>query len=188
MSYGARHLKVEFHERNREMEVGCKTFFLFLSLFFVLHSRFYSPHSIPSDWSTSHTSCLQEDVTTAPPTRPLNSLGPPGSWGLGASSLTEPRPDCPLLYMCWEPHISFCMLPGWWSSVWEISGVQVNWGVWSSNRVTLLLSFFQLFLNSPQDQQLLSIGWVKISASDSFSCLLVLSKGSHDRFLFVSTP
>jgi len=37
-------------------------------------------------------------------------------------------------------------------------------------------------------QQLLFIGWVHISASDSFSCLLGLLEGSHDRSLFVSTP
>ena len=47
--------------------------------------------------------------------------------------------------MCWEPHISWYMLPGWWSSVWEILGVQVNWDCWSSYRVALLLIFFQLF-------------------------------------------
>jgi hypothetical protein len=49
--------------------------------------------------------------------------------------------------VCWEPHISWCMLPGWWSSVWEILGFQVNWDCWSSYRVTLL-SFFQPFPNS----------------------------------------
>jgi hypothetical protein len=32
----------------------------------------------------------------------------------------------------------------------------------------------------------LYIGWVQISASDSFSCLLGLLEGSHDGFLFVS--
>ena len=34
-------------------------------------------------------------------------------------------------------------------------------------------------------QQFLSIGWMQISASDSFSCLLGLLEGSHDRSLFV---
>jgi hypothetical protein len=34
--------------------------------------------------------------------------------------------------MCWGPHISWCMLPGCWFSVWEILGVQVNWDCWSS--------------------------------------------------------
>ena len=37
-------------------------------------------------------------------------------------------------------------------------------------------------------QLLLSIGWVQISAFESFSCLLGLSGGSHDRSLFVSIP
>ena len=36
--------------------------------------------------------------------------------------------------------------------------------------------------------QKLSIGWVQISASDLFSCLLDLSESSHDRPLSVSTP
>lgn len=35
----------------------------------------------------------------SPPSRALNSLGPLVSWGLGASSLTDPRP---LPYMCWR--------------------------------------------------------------------------------------
>ena len=50
--------------------------------------------------------------------------------------------------MCWGPHISWYMLPGWCSSIWEISGFQVNWDCWSSYRVALLLSFFQLSPNS----------------------------------------
>jgi len=82
------------------------------------------------------------------PARPLNFQGPLVSWGLGTSSLTEPRPGSHLLYMCWGPHLSWCMLPGWWSSVWEISGVQVSWDCWSSYRVALLLIFFQIFPNS----------------------------------------
>jgi hypothetical protein len=40
------------------------------------------------------------------------------------------------------------MLSGWWLGVWGISEVQVSWNCWSSYRVTLLLSFFQLFPNS----------------------------------------
>jgi hypothetical protein len=75
------------------------------------------------------------------PTRPQNSLGPPVSWELGASSLTQPRPGSPLLYMYWGPHISWYMLPGWWSSIWEIAGVQVNWNCWTFYRVTKLLGF-----------------------------------------------
>jgi hypothetical protein len=121
---------------------------VFLS-FIYLHSRFCPPPSSPpSDCSTFHTSspplCLYEDVPTPYPLPKQTSklLGPPVSWGLGASSLTELRPDSPLLYMCWWPHIGWCMLPGWWSSVWEISEVHINWNCWSSYRVALLLSFF----------------------------------------------
>jgi hypothetical protein len=82
------------------------------------------------------------------PTWSLNSLGPSVSWGLGASSLTKPRPGSHLLYICWGSHISWCMLPGWWSSVWELSGVQKNWDCWFPYRVILLLSFSQLPANS----------------------------------------
>jgi hypothetical protein len=32
------------------------------------------------------------------------------------TSLTKPRSNSPL-FMCWGPHISWCMLSGWWSSV-----------------------------------------------------------------------
>jgi hypothetical protein len=41
---------------------------------------------------------------------PLNCLEPPVSWELGTSSLNEQRPRSPLLYVCWVPHISWCML------------------------------------------------------------------------------
>jgi hypothetical protein len=37
-----------------------------------------------------------------------------------------------------------------------------------------------------RDQLLLTIGWVQMSASDSFSCLLGFSEDSHARSLFVS--
>jgi hypothetical protein len=46
------------------------------------------------------------------------------------------------------PHISWCMLPGWWSNVEEISGEQVKWDCCSSDRVAFLLSFSHLFPNS----------------------------------------
>jgi hypothetical protein len=47
-----------------------------------------------------------------------------------------------LLYVCWWPHISWCMLPVWWSSVWKISGAHINWDCWSSYRMAFLLNFF----------------------------------------------
>jgi hypothetical protein len=84
--------------------------FLFLSyLFIFLHSRFY-PHPGPAfDCSPFHSSCPStcphEAVPTLypHPTRTPDSLGPSGPWGLSASSLTEPIPSSPLLYMCWRP-------------------------------------------------------------------------------------
>jgi hypothetical protein len=49
-------------------------------------------------------------------------------------------------------------------------------------------SFSSASFNSPQfnnrGQLLLSIGWVQISASDTFSCLLGFSEDSHDRSVF----
>ena len=130
---------------------------------------FHFPYLLP-------TPCLHEDVPTPNPTRPLNSLGPPVSWGLGASSLTEPRPSSPLLYMCWGPHISCCMLPGWWFSVWEISGVQVNWDGWPSYRVSLLLIFFQLFPNSTTAA---SVHWLGVNICIWLFELLVGSFGGQ---------
>jgi hypothetical protein len=84
---------------------------------------------------------------TPNPTWPLNSLGPPVSWGWGASSLIEHRPGCPLLNMCLGSHIIWYLLPVWQSSIWKISGVQTDWDCCSSYRV-VLLSLFQPFPNS----------------------------------------
>jgi hypothetical protein len=81
-------------------------------------------------------------------TWPLNSLVPPVSWGLGVPSVNEERPSSPLLYVCWGPQISWCMLPVCWSNVWEISRVQIN--CWSSYMIALHLSFFQHFLIQQQ--------------------------------------
>jgi hypothetical protein len=50
--------------------------------------------------------------------------------------------------MCWGPHISSCMLPGLYSSIWEITGVQVSWYCLSNYRVAHLLSLLQLSPNS----------------------------------------
>jgi hypothetical protein len=68
------------------------------------------------------TPCLHVDAPTPHPTWPLNSLGPPVSRGLDTSSLNEHRSGSLLLYVCWWPDICWCMLPVWWSSVWEILG------------------------------------------------------------------
>jgi hypothetical protein len=109
----------------------------------------YPPPSPPSDSSTSHNSLLSPSRHGCPCsqlTPPLNALGSPGSWGLDASSLNEHRSSNPLIYVCWGCHISWCILPVWWSTVWEILEVQINWDCRFSYRVTLLLSFFQLSL------------------------------------------
>jgi hypothetical protein len=99
------------------------SFFFFFFCF--LHSIFYLPNP-PSDCSTSHISslppCLYMGVPNPHLTWPLNSVRPPVSWELGASSLNEHRPGSSLLYVCWQPHISWCMLSVWWSCIWEKSG------------------------------------------------------------------
>ena len=127
--------------------------------------------------------------STLTPPRPHYSLEFPVSWGLGASSLTESRPGSPLLHLCWGPHISLCMLPGWWLSAWEIPGLQVNWDCWSSCRVTLLFSIFQVFANSTSGVTSLCtlVGCKDLYLTHS-AAFLGLSEGSLDRPLFVSTP
>ena len=138
--------------------------FMILRHFLILYLfTFYTPDFIPlliHPPTVPHTiSPSQPSVSTrvSPPltthvTRPLNYPGPPVFWGLHASSLTEPKPGSPLLYLCW---VSYQLVHASW---WEISGVQVNWDCWSSCRVALLLSLFQLFLFQPHGQQLLSTG------------------------------
>jgi energy-coupling factor transporter transmembrane protein EcfT len=73
-----------------------------------------------------------------PPARPPHSLGHQVSQGLGSSSPTEARAGSPLLCICQGPQTSLCMLPGWWLSVWKISGIWVSWDCWSPYGVTLL--------------------------------------------------
>jgi len=131
--------------------------FLFFILFLFLN-HFNSPIFIPLQVCSltvpplipPPTPSLQEDVSpsNSHPTRPPQSLGPHVFWGLGAFSLTESSPGVFCCICLGGPHISWCMLPGWWLSVWEILGIQDSWDCWSSFRITLLLSFFQLFGNS----------------------------------------
>jgi hypothetical protein len=115
-------------------------------------------------------------------TWPLNSLGPTVSWELGASFLNEHRPGSPLLYVYWGPHISWCILPGWWSSVWEILGVQINWDCCSSYSIALLLSFFWNSLIQPQGSGA-AVHWFGVNICIwLFQLLLGLSEASRDRF------
>jgi hypothetical protein len=85
--------------------------------------------------------------------------------------------------MCWGPHISWCMLPVWWSNVWDISGVQINWDCWSAYKAELLLSFFQLSLIQPQGSAA-SVHWLGVNICKylTFSCLLGLEECGHARY------
>jgi hypothetical protein len=72
--------------------------------------------------------------------------------------------------MCWGPHISWWMLPGSWSSVWEISRL-----IETAGRPTVLPSFsastsfslIQLQGSAASVHRL-----VQKYKSESFSCLL----------------
>ena len=92
--------------------------------------------------------------TPAPP----QSLRPPVSWGFGAFFLTEPRPATPLLSMCWGPHISWYMLPGWWSNVWQILGVLIS----SNCFRDLCLLFMALFALDSRSGGTLWFNWTNI--------------------------
>jgi hypothetical protein len=104
---------------------------LFKTLIYVLHSIFQFPPCSPSTLQLLHIPHflpitptphppLHVDAPTPYPTWPLNSMVPPVSWGLGASSLNEYKPRSLLLYVCWGPHINWCMVPVLWSSVWSL--------------------------------------------------------------------
>jgi len=138
-------------------------FFSFILFNLFLHSIFIPllahPLTVPHPILPPHL-CLPKDVPISPPLPP--PLPPPhqSSKLPGASSLlkvryislTEPRPGSPLLYLCWGPHLSWCMLPGWWSSVWGISGVEVETAgpptEWSSSSAFSSFSLIHLTLST----------------------------------------
>ena len=62
------------------------------------------PHPIPPP--PSPRGCTRTLTPYHHPARPLHSLGPQVSQGLGDSLLTEARPGSPLLYMCVGPQTS----------------------------------------------------------------------------------
>ena len=146
---GLPHLKWYFQGSSIHLQNSCCSFFnlIFLNLF--LYSIFHAYPHPPSDCSTSHTSShtcpsLHVDVPNPHHTWPLNSLGSPVSWGLGASSLNEHRSASPL---------NVCVLGVSYQLVYAVFlvfkclkdmgvGVQINWDCWFSYRITLL-SFFQ---------------------------------------------
>ena len=106
---------------------------IYFFIYFILQILFPSqstlqlfriPYSLPTILFMSRSL-----IPSSHPRIPLNSLEPPVSW---TSSLIETRPGSPLLYISWGSNISWCMLPGWWFSFWEISVVQVNLNCWSS--------------------------------------------------------
>jgi hypothetical protein len=194
---------IHFHEKKKhdiiflELELlSCFNLILFLIHFLcsIYHClspptatlrRLHIPHTPPPR--------LLEDASNPHSTWLPNTLGPPVSLGLGASSVNEHRPGSTLLYVCWGASYQLVYAASLVVSVWKISGVQINWDCWSSYGVAFLLSFFHPSLQhrptfNNRGQLLLSIGWVEISICDTFSCLLGLSEGSHDRSLCVSTP
>jgi hypothetical protein len=102
---------------------------------------FHIPYLLPNPY-------LHLDVPISHPTWPLNSVGPPVSWGLGASSRNDPV----VLYcICVGGLLSaaVCCLFGGpvFERFWE---VQINWDCWSSYRIVVLRSFFQLSLVQQQ--------------------------------------
>ena len=133
------------------------SFLFFLKKFFNLFFFLYSPGFVPLEvhpLTVTHPTLPSLTISKRmSPPHPYPSHetsllpGPQVSQGLGSSSLTEYNAGCPLLHMWCGRHIIWCVLLGWWSSVWEISGIQVSWDCWSSYRVAIL-SFFQLFPNS----------------------------------------
>ena len=74
--------------------------------------------------------------------------------------------------MCLEPYISWCMLPGWWLSVWEISRVQVNWDCWSSMGLPSFSSSSSFSLIQTQESPT-SVHWLGVSIGICLSQLLV---------------
>ena len=122
-------------------------FYLFFNLFLQFGPN-YSPNT-PSHCSTSHISSPTPISKTMFPTHQSSPLPL-------TSSLLRFRcifsgwlqTGQVLCCMCWGPHISWCMLPNWWLSIWEILGIRVSLDCWSSCRVAVLFSFFQLFPNS----------------------------------------
>jgi hypothetical protein len=142
-----------------------------------LQSSLHHPSSLPPPPLTAlhpipppH---FQEDVPT--PTSP-GLLTPQGLKSIkGLVHLFSWRPEQAVLHC-------ICVYWGFISAgvCWEILEVQVSWECWSSHWAALLLSFFQPFLNSTTGVP----GFCPfVSASDSFSCLLGLSEGSHARLL-----
>jgi hypothetical protein len=106
------------------------------------------PHPIPPPSILSPQGCLYSH----PPHETSKLSGVSSLLRVRCIISDRTRPSSPLLYIGWGPHISWCMLPGSWSSFWEILRVQVNWDCWpvliQGQFPPQLLSYF--FLIQPQ--------------------------------------
>jgi hypothetical protein len=167
-------------------------FFFFLIFLSFLLSRFYS-HSGLLSYCSTYPYFLPTHLSLSPPTTPylirsLNSLRSPVYWGLGSPSLTETDLTV-ICCVCVRGIISTtggCCLVG--DPVSERSlGNRLIETVCPPTGSPSFSSSSSFPLIQSQAISALSIAWVQISASDSFSCLFGLSEGSKDRFFFVST-
>ena len=91
---------------------------------YYLYSIFYLPtlytlriFHIPYLPSTPMSPKGDVHIPSPPPHQTSTLPGASRLLGLGIFYLIEPRPRSSLLYMCVGPHISWYMLPAWWSSV-----------------------------------------------------------------------
>ena len=82
---------------------------LFIFYFFIYNS-YVAPLQVPLP-IVLH--LITPSLVSPRPPRPPPSLGPQVSQGFGTFSPTEARPGSPMLYICWGPWTSLCMLPGW---------------------------------------------------------------------------
>jgi hypothetical protein len=93
---------------------NCIKIFFFYTPGFMAPSRLYPltvSNSIPPPLVLSPWGC--PNCLSRHPSSPSHSLGSPVSWGLGASSVTEQRPNSPLPYMCWDfISVGVCCLVG----------------------------------------------------------------------------
>jgi hypothetical protein len=88
--------------------------------------------------------------------------------------------------VCWGPHISLCMLPGWWlSDRSQESRLVETVGLPMGSSSSSASSSFSLI--QPEGSAA-SVQCLGANICIWLSCLLGLLEGSHDRPLFVSTP
>ena len=117
---------------------------LFYFYLIFLQSSSYPSPDLPSNISSFHSSSLiskKMSPTLHLPTPPdflTHSMGPQVSRALDASSLDEPKPGSPLLCMCWEFYITWCMLPGG-SRLVESAGLPIGLFSFSSSSSIFLI-------------------------------------------------